>query len=62
MSKAYELIYESLNEIINDLEENDGKNLKRETILIKKNESKQLTDKKVRKINFDEKFFEQAMM
>ena len=36
MSKAYELIYESLNEIINDLEENDGKNLKRETILIKK--------------------------
>ena len=39
MSKAYELISESLNEIIRDLEENDGKNLKREVIIKKKEES-----------------------
>ena len=32
MSKAYDMIFESLNEIINDLEENDGKNLKREVV------------------------------
>lgn len=35
MSKAYEMIAESLNEIITDLEENDGKNLKRETASLK---------------------------
>ena len=35
MSKAYDLISESLNEIITDLEENDGKNLKRETVSLK---------------------------
>ena len=35
MSKAYDLIAESLNEIITDLEENAGKNLKHETILLK---------------------------
>lgn len=35
MSKAYDLIAESLNEIITDLEENDGKNLKRETVSLK---------------------------
>ena len=46
MSKAYDLISESLNEIINDLEENDGKNLKREMISIKKYETKNLSDKK----------------
>ena len=34
MSKAYEMISESLNEIIKDLEENDGKNLKRESLSI----------------------------
>ena len=28
MSKAYEMISESLNEIIEDLEKNDGKNLR----------------------------------
>ena len=32
MSKTYDLIAASLNEIINDLEATDGKNLKRETI------------------------------
>ena len=35
MSKAYDLIAKSLNEIITDLEENDGKKLKRETVLLK---------------------------
>ncbi|MBR0061147.1 MAG: hypothetical protein IJP68_06665 [Selenomonadaceae bacterium] len=34
MSKAYEMISESLNEIIKDLEETDGKNLKRESLSI----------------------------
>lgn len=38
MSKAYDMISESLNEIIKDLEENDGKNLKREVISKKKPE------------------------
>lgn len=32
MSKAFEMISESLNEIIDDLEKNDGKNLKREIL------------------------------
>ena len=32
MSKAYEMISESLNELIYDLEVNDGKNLKREVM------------------------------
>ena len=32
MSKSFDMIFESLNEIITDLEENDGKNLKRETL------------------------------
>ena len=59
MSKAYDLISESLNEIINDLEENDGKNLKREMISIKKYETKNLSDKKAYNINNQEKFFEQ---
>ena len=35
MSKSYDLIAESLNDIITDLEENDGKNLKRETVSLK---------------------------
>ena len=34
MTKTYEPIAESLNEIINDLEKNDGKNLKRESLSI----------------------------
>ena len=37
MSKAYELISESLNEIIEDLEKNCGKNLHRETLTEEKN-------------------------
>ena len=32
MSKAYEMISESLNELINDLKVNDGKNLSREVM------------------------------
>ena len=32
MSKAFEMISESLNEIIEDLEKNDGKNLKRKVM------------------------------
>lgn len=42
MSKAYEMISESLKEIIADLEENDGKNLKREVITNEKSESNQI--------------------
>ena len=34
MSKAFEMISESLNEIIQDLEENGGKNLKREILSV----------------------------
>ena len=34
MSKAYEMISESLNEIIEDLEKNSGKNLNREILTI----------------------------
>lgn len=36
MSKAFELISESLNEIIDDLEKNNGANLKREVLTINK--------------------------
>lgn len=36
MSKAYDMIRESLNEIISDLEETGGKNLKREVISAEK--------------------------
>ena len=35
MSKAFEMISESLNEIIEDLEKNDGKNLNREIVTLK---------------------------
>lgn len=34
MTKTYDLIAESLNEIINDIEKNDGKNLKCESLSI----------------------------
>ena len=43
MSKAFELISESLNEIIEDLEKTDGKNLKREILTLK--EEKNLMSK-----------------
>ncbi len=46
MSKTYEMISESLNEIIQDLEENDGKNLKRETISIEKTKHAKVFEKK----------------
>lgn len=42
MRKAYEMISESLKEIIADLEENDGKNLKHEVITHEKSESNQI--------------------
>ncbi|MBR4152790.1 MAG: hypothetical protein IKT98_07510 [Selenomonadaceae bacterium] len=42
MSKAYDMIFESLNEIINDLEENDGKNLKREVVTKEKPDTKKI--------------------
>ena len=43
MSKAFELISESLNELIQDFEETGGKNLKRETLTleVEKNLSEQ---------------------
>ena len=44
MSKAFELISDSLNEIIEDFEKNDGKNLKRETLTLEK---KKIDAKKV---------------
>ena len=62
MSKTYELISESLNEIINDLEENDGKNLKREKISIENNKMKSLYDKKLYDMSYQEKIFEQSIM
>ena len=42
MSKAYELIMDSLNEIITDLEETGGKNLKRETLSVEISTPKQI--------------------
>ena len=58
MSKAFEMISESLNEMIEDLEKNDGKNLNRETLMIE-------VEKKIPQKTFfnktDEKFFEQAI-
>ncbi len=42
MSKAFDMIFESLNEIIKDFEENDGKNLKREVVTKEKPEQKKI--------------------
>ena len=60
MSKAYDMISESLNEIIKDLEENGGKNLKREVVSKKKLETKKIivTDSK----NFIEQRLEQRII
>ena len=60
MSKAYDMISESLNEIISDLEENDGKNLKREVISKEKSETKKIfvSDRK----NFVEQRLEQRIL
>ena len=54
------MISESLNEIIKDLEENDGKNLKREVVSKKKSETKKIfvADSK----NFVEQRFEQRIL
>ena len=56
MSKAYEMIAESLNELIQELEKDDGKNLKRETLPPKKLAEK-VAEKKisVKKENFLER-------
>ena len=59
MSKAYEMISESLNELIKDLEENDGKNLKRETVSVADEDKKNPI--KTYKINSDERYFEQTI-
>lgn len=60
MSKAYDMISESLNEIISDLEKNDGKNLKREVISKEKYETKKIfvADRK----NFVEQRLEQRIL
>ena len=56
MSKAYEMISESLNEIIEDLEKNGGTNLKREILTL------EVENKKIPEKNFynSEKYFETA--
>ena len=60
MSTAYDMISESFNEIIKDLEENDGKNLKREVVSKKKSDTKKIfvSDSK----NFIEQRFEQRIL
>ena len=45
MSKAYEMISESLNEIIKDLEETNGKNLKRESLSVEISDNKVSAEK-----------------
>ena len=60
MSKAFEMISESLNEIIEDFEKNYGKNLTRETFSIKLEENKKLNDKKICG-QLNEKFLESAI-
>lgn len=60
MSTAYEMISESLNEIIKDLEENDGKNLKREVVIKEKPEPKKIFVKDDK--NFSENFIEPAIL
>ena len=60
MSKAFEMISESLNEIIEDLEKNDGKNLNRETLSIKLEENKKIPDKKIY-VSSNENFFESVI-
>ncbi len=57
MSKTYEMIAESLNEIIQDLEKTGGKNLKRDIVSVK-NHNEKVFDKKL--YVDEEKFFEQT--
>lgn len=59
MSKAFEMISESLNEVIQDLEKTGGKNLKRDILEIEV-EDKKIPDKKFRERS-NEKYFEQVM-
>ncbi|MBR5913736.1 MAG: hypothetical protein IKZ58_05200 [Selenomonadaceae bacterium] len=58
MSKAFEMISESLNEIIEDLEKNDGKNLKRETLSI---EEEKKDAKKFYVTKASDNYFNQAV-
>jgi len=58
MSKAYEMISESLNEIIEDLEKNDGKNLSREILTEEVQAKKILQTEKI--FVKDKTFFEQT--
>ena len=59
MSKAFEMISESLNEIIEDLEKNNGKNLNSETLSIKLDDKIRVNETKIHE---KEKFFEQAVI
>lgn len=59
MSKAYDMIFESLNEIIKDFEENDGKNLKREVVTKEKRDTKKILIRD--KQNFGEVIIEQRI-
>ena len=58
MSKAFEMISESLNEIIEDFEKNDGKNLHRE-VLTKEKLNYSVRQKKIISdvINYSEEKF-----
>jgi len=58
MSKAFEMISESLNEIIEDLEKNGGKNLKREILTTK--DAPKVDAKKFYNSTPTKKFFEQT--
>ena len=59
MSKAYEMISESLNEIIKDLGETDGKNLKRESLSVKIADDK-ISAEKILKQSLADNFFERV--
>ena len=59
MSEAYEMISESLNEIIEDLEKNDGRNLNRETLSKKFEDKSKIAETKIFK---EEKFFESTVI
>ena len=58
MSKAFEMISDSLSEIIEDLEKNDGKNLKREVLTLK--EEKNFDAEKLYSSNSTNHFFNQT--
>lgn len=62
MSKAYEMISESLNEIIRDLEETGGKNLKREVIATEKTTKRETASKNKSSRQSSEKNFTEPIM